>query len=413
MAGSAGNRLFYGISVFGALCLAGFGASSFLFAQFATTDYVSQSRFWPTQTKYVREEFAGTEACANCHLAIVREQRQTSMARTAMRAGDADILKGNPQLSFTHGSYQYAIQIAGNESVYAVSDGRQSQSAPLVWAFGTNRVAQSYLFKKKKDGEFHEARVTYFLSLSALDFTPGRALDSAQDVDDAMDREVSRAEVSRCFSCHTTASGTGASFDEAKLMPGVGCEACHGPARGHVDEIEGVPVESSAVVLHQQNEPLKVFNPKTLTPEESVDFCGSCHGSYWDVNLSGSTGVGNARFQPYRLEQSKCWNKDDARLTCVACHDPHTEVDTDDGDYDHVCLSCHVLKPTKASVKLKPAALEGDPVTQEQTHPGPACPVARKNCTSCHMPRVYVPAMHYSFPDHRIRIVQDGEGFPD
>src|SRR5271170_3042301 len=103
MAGSARNRLFWRISVLGALCLGGSGASSFLLAQFATSDYASQARFWPTQTKYVREEFAGTEACASCHLAIVREQRQTSMARTAMRASEADILKGNPQLSFTHG----------------------------------------------------------------------------------------------------------------------------------------------------------------------------------------------------------------------------------------------------------------------------------------------------------------------
>jgi hypothetical protein len=125
-----------------------------------------------------------------------------------MSAGESFILRSNPQLNFTQGVYQYQIQTVGTQSTYSVNDGRSGQSEPLTWAFGTNRVAQSYLFKKK-DGEFYESRVTYFMSLSGLDFTPGRALNSPDDVEEAMDRQVSRAEVYRCFACHTTASGMG------------------------------------------------------------------------------------------------------------------------------------------------------------------------------------------------------------
>jgi hypothetical protein len=401
MAGFRGKELSFGIGVLGALTLLISGTPLSLRAQLATADRASQPSFWPTQTRYQRDEYTGSAACAGCHQKIFVDQQQTSMAHTAMRASESSILQGNPQLRFTQGFAHYEIRTAGTQSVYAVSDGRSSQAEPLVWAFGTNRVAQSYLFRKK-DGEFHEARVTYFLSLSALDFTPGRALSSATDLDDAMDRQVGRAEVYRCFACHTTASGIGSGFDEAKLMPGVGCEACHGPGRAHAAEMEGTPVTKRGVALYAQETPAGIFNPKTLTPEESVDFCGSCHGSYWDVSLSGSSGVGNARFQPYRLEQSRCWNKNDARLTCVACHDPHQEVEKDAASYDHVCLSCHLTKTTK------PVAAE-----VARSHPGAACPVAKKECTTCHMQQVYVPAMHSSFPDHRIRVVREGESFPD
>jgi len=328
------------------------------------------------------------------------------MARTAMRAEQSLILHSNPQLSFAQGAYHYQIQTDGGKSIYSVNDGRHAQSEPLTWAFGTNRVAQSYLFKKK-DGEFYESRVSYFMALSGLDFTPGRALNSPDDVEEAMDRQVSRAEVYRCFGCHTTASSMGSGFDESKLIPGVSCEACHGPGLGHVAEMEGVPSGSRAAVFHELGMADRIFNPKKLTPEESVDFCGSCHGSYWDVSLSGSNGVGNARFQPYRLEQSKCWNKKDARLICIACHDPHQEVSTDASSYDHVCLNCHLTK----GANLKP--LPTGRAHPADNHSGAACPVAKAECTSCHMPQVYVPAMHRSFPDHRIRITREGEPFPD
>jgi hypothetical protein len=334
------------------------------------------------------------------------------MAHTAMLAGESDILKSNSDLSFSYGLYRYGIQTKNGTSVYSVVNGLRQQGAPLVWAFGTNRVAQSYLFKK--DGEFYEARVTYFRSLGALNFTPGRALTSDVDIDEAMERQVGRAEVYRCFACHTTASGMGSDFDERKLVAGVTCEACHGPGRDHVEEMETGSLSSAAAKTASRgnatpaNSSGTIFNPRKLTPEESVDFCGSCHGSYWDVSLSGSSGVGNSRFQPYRLEQSKCWNKNDGRLTCVACHDPHREVETDASAYDHVCLSCHLTKAVAGQKVTRPASQE-----HAQTHPGAACPVGKRECTSCHMRQVYVPAMQSSFPDHRIRIVRESEPFPD
>jgi hypothetical protein len=330
------------------------------------------------------------------------------MAHTAMHASESGILRENPDLTFDRGRYHYDIRTADGTSIYTVMNGQNEESAQLAWAFGTDRVAQSWLFKKK-DGEFYEVRVTYFKTLKGLDSTPGRALNAPENVEEAMDRQIGRAEVYTCFGCHTTASGMGSNFEEAKLIPGISCEACHGPGRAHIDAMEGLPADKAAKSHPDVNTREAIFSPKKLTPEESVDFCGSCHGSYWDISLAGSNGPNNARFQPYRLEQSKCWNKNDARLTCIACHDPHKQVDSVAADYDHVCLSCHLTGAAGSRL----TAVRANSAHPDSNHPGAACPVAKKDCTSCHMPEVYVPVMHRSFPDHRIRIVREGDQFPD
>ena len=56
------------------------------------------------------------------------------------------------------------------------------------------------------------------------------------------------------------------------------------------------------------------MNPSRLDPVESVDFCGACHRTWEDVVTNIGLGALNLRFAPYRLENSKCWGKPDARL---------------------------------------------------------------------------------------------------
>lgn len=313
------------------------------------------------------------------------------MALGAVLADHAPILQSHPDLTFSVGPYHYQIKRENDRSVYTVTDGAHSQSANLLWAFGTSRVGQSYLFKRD-DGNFYEARVTYFTTLNNLGFTPARDLAAPKDVEEAMDRMVGLSEIKRCFACHTTASGIGDSFDEKNLIPGVTCEACHGPGAKHVAAMKSLM--KGKLDADQGH----IFNSAHLSPADAVDFCGACHGTWWDVKLSGVKGVSTTRSAPYRLVTSKCWGKGDERLTCTACHDPHEQLQTSAAAYDHACLRCHVN-----SVSEKPTA----------GHPGAACPVANKNCTSCHMQKVYVPEMKDKFTDHRIRIVRAGEAFPE
>lgn len=364
---------------------------SSLAAQLSTEDHLAEPGFWPTRSTESRDNFKGPHVCARCHAAKFASAQTTPMGESAVLAPDAKLLQSHSQLNFSFERFNYRIDTSQARSRYSISDGTRSLSFDLAWAFGTGRVAQSYLFKSGT--QFYEARVTYFESSKSLDFTPSRALSSAKDIEEAMYRPVASEEVVRCFGCHTTASSIAGKFDEAHLITGVTCEACHGPGAEHV-----AAMNSPARASSNANDDTAIFNSDHLDPVDAVEFCGACHGSWWDVKLAGVKGVSTARSAPYRLVTSKCWGKGDARLVCTACHDPHQPLQIDAEAYDRTCLSCH--ENSAASKK-------------NATHPGSGCPVAGKNCTTCHMQKVYVPVMHDTFTDHRIRIVKGGAPFPE
>ncbi len=385
------RRLFRRASLIGILFVLLWQVPLSVQAQLSTADHLAEPGFWPTQPGASRADYVGADACASCHAAKVASQKTTPMANTTMHAADSEILHTHATMNFGVGAYHYEIKTGASGSAYSVSNGKESSTATLLWAFGTGRVGQSYLFKKE-DGEFYEARVTYFDTLQNLNFTPARALASPKDVDEAMYRPVDAAEIRRCFGCHTTAANIGETFDEKNLMLGVSCEACHGGGAKHVATAEAARIAGMPEAARGN-----IFTPAQLTPEDAVDFCGACHGTFWDVKLSAAKGVSTVKSQPYRLEGSKCWGTGDSRLTCTACHNPHEQLQTEPTAYDGACLACHVLSNGK----------------KDSAHDAAACPVKDSNCVSCHMPKVYVPEMHFKFTDHRIRIAHEGEAYPE
>jgi hypothetical protein len=362
-------------------------------AQLSTEDHLQDPGFWPTRPADSRSEYTGPEACRQCHADKFASQARTAMRRTMLKADDSEALHQHPKLTFQVGPYRYIIESDAQHSLYTVTNGKQTLSSPLLWAFGTPLFGQSYLFKRT-DGNIYEARVTYFKNLKSLGFTPSRDLLHPKNVEQAMDRLVPPSEVKQCFSCHSTAAVIDGQFDEQHLIPGVTCEACHGPGAKHVADMKAL-MKGDWTEAQRDD----IFNPSHLMPNDSVDFCGACHGTWWDVKLSGVTGPSTTRSAPYRLVTSKCWGKTgDSRLVCTACHDPHLPLQTNEASYDHACLRCH-------HTVIGAALTKG--------HPGKACPVGKRDCASCHMPKVYVKEMHGYFTDHRIRIVRSGEPFPE
>jgi hypothetical protein len=354
-------------------------------AQMATEDRLLYRGWWPRHSTPSGDEYVGSAGCAKCHSGKIATQKNTPMARTSAPVTESGILATHGRLTFQAGRISYQIATSDNKNIYTITDGAHSISAPLTWAFGDGHIGQSYLFER--DGNFYESRVSYFDTLKALAFTPSRGLAEPQNLEQAMARPVTGEELVRCFACHATASTINDKFDRARMTLGITCEACHGPGLNHV------------VAEQTGQEVGLIFNPSKLAPADAVDFCGSCHGTWWDVKLAGLVGMANIRAQPYRLEKSRCWGtKGDARLACVACHDPHQPLVRNSGSYDKNCLSCHV-----AAASTKPTP----------DHPGAACKVSAKDCASCHMPKYEDSAMHYTFTDHDIRVVRAGAPYPD
>lgn len=369
-----------------------------LLGQMATADRLQAPGWWPTKRTVPRKDYVGASACAPCHPSRAA-QLTTAMARTAQRAQDSPVLRANDRLTFAVAHYSYSIARNGGQSVYTVTDGERTISTPLSWALGAGNVGQTYMFET--GGSLHEARASYYASVERLGFTPGRRLEDPRDVEEAMARPVSDAEARRCFGCHTTASSTTSGFDLAGALPGVTCEACHGPGRAHVTGMERGGKDARGTIM----------NPTMLDAVESVDFCGACHATFWDVKLANERGLAALRSQPHRLQSSRCWDEGDDRITCVACHDPHKPLVRDSSSYDAKCLSCHKAPslPSNRDVSdLGPKALQGTQLAgpgSSQRASAPPCPTAAANCASCHMPKYEVPEMHFAFTDHLIRVV--------
>jgi hypothetical protein len=371
-------------------------AATSLRAQMATADRLEAEGFWPTKGVAARQDFVGAAACRGCH-ASRAVQETTSMANTLRKSADSEVLQRGERLELQSGTYTYRVERRGADHVFSVSDGVRSAAAALRWAFGVGTVGQTWVFER--DSRLHESRVSYYPALRALGFTPKRALHAPRSVEEAIERPMSAAEARRCFGCHATAAATAAGFDLAALIPGVTCEACHGPGREHVAAMErrarqparaGPGATTPAAGSPAASPASSMLNPRRLEPADSVDFCGACHATFWDVKLAGEGGIAALRSQPHRLQSSRCWGEGDARLTCVACHDPHKPLVRDAGAYDRRCLACHAAKgsaPTPA-------------------RPGAACSVSARDCTSCHMPKYTVPEMHAQFTDHLIRVAR-------
>ena len=100
-------------------------------------------------------------------------------------------------------------------------------------------------------------------------------------------------EPGECFACHTTGySAITGQF----MLAGVTCEACHGPYR------EGHPEESMVIAT-------------------SEDLCGTCHPSTlteWNSSRHGEVGV-----------------------TCVGCHEVHTQKTRAAAATNLLCAGCH------------------------------------------------------------------------
>ena len=224
-----------------------------------------------------------------------------------------------------------------------------------------------------------------------------------------------------CADCHSTAvrknyDPSTNRFDTNFAEVSVGCESCHGPAKGHVTWATGgrpPDQQDKGFASAAAKRPIPDWTPDPVTGSPShgvtrpagdeVETCGTCHSRRAQFGEGFEPGKPLADF--YRptvlspglfeddgqmrdevfnyssFQQSKMHAKG---VICSDCHDPHTSKLKADGS--EVCSQCHLPQ------KFAAISHTGHPQGQGQP-----------DCIACHMPsRTYmvVDIRH----DHSFRI---------
>jgi predicted CxxxxCH...CXXCH cytochrome family protein len=307
-------------------------------------------------------------ACATCHKAQADGHSRTLMANTLERGDSARLLAKHSPLEMVLGRYRYRV----DRTDYSVTDGIATVSAPIRWAMGQGEAGQTYILEK--DGKLFESRVSFYNARGGLDRTMGAPEGEPKNLLEALGRELVPKAVIECFGCHSAAGPNskgavrGSVAWTGTLEPGVQCANCHRGAANHAAKL--TPMAKLA----------------KLSSEEQSDLCGSCHRTWADISANGPRGVGNVRFQPYRIARSKCYDAEDRRIGCTACHDPHDRSLSGVAKYDAACKACH-----SSGCKTS----------------------AKSDCASCHMPKFEIPGSHHQFPDHWIRVARNKNEYPD
>jgi len=329
------------------------------------------------------EEYTSAQACAGCHREIYESHLHTAHHLTAIPATEKDI-RGSFKKGKNTYSYTPSILLSmekRDSGLYQVAyfKGEEKKAMRFDIVIGSGVMGQSYL--TWRGNKLYQLPITYFTAAGQWSNSPGFPSDRV-----LIDRPVT----SRCLECHASyahgISGTAlepVEFDRNKMIYGVDCQKCHGPAAKHVEYQTQHPGEKIAKYI---------VNPAKLTRLQQLDVCALCHSGniqktkpsfeftagqnlsdYFVTDTSSNAVLNGANIDVHGnqyalLRASKCF-KVSTTMTCNTCHSTHENERGKSELFSQRCMTCH--DPSAANFKTV-------------THT--AIVAIGKNCIDCHMP---------------------------
>jgi len=107
------------------------------------------------------------------------------------------VLTANPAMTFRIGNYFYEIKRKDKQSVYSVTDGKETISLPILYAFGEGQSRPN--LHPSVRGRSDESLVSFYNEIKGLDFTIGAARGIPPSLKQAVGRRLPDNEVSNCF----------------------------------------------------------------------------------------------------------------------------------------------------------------------------------------------------------------------
>src|SRR4030095_3025091 len=170
---------------------------------------------WHPRRTPADAEFLGDQECARCHKTEVLPHSNSAMALAMEPIATSKVLTENPVMSFRSGPYAYEIKRKDKESLYTVTDGKETISLPILFAFGQGKAGQTYVLQY--DGAYYESLVSFYNETKGLDFTIGHTRDVPTSLLGALGRRLSKSETLSCFGCHSTGAVSGSNLHLDKL----------------------------------------------------------------------------------------------------------------------------------------------------------------------------------------------------
>ena len=326
-------------------------------------------------------QFAGSETCAKCHKNIYDTHVKTAHYLTTRPAAEKYILGSfkNGENKYTYNPNLFITMEKRDSGLYQVVyfKGEEKKVLPFHMVIGSGTKGQSFAYWQ--GNRLFQLPITYYEFAHQWANSPG--FPSKVQFD--------RPITSRCLECHSTyvktISAPGEEREEFyrnKIMYGVDCEKCHGPAAKHVEFQTRNPNEKSAKYI---------INLAKLSRQQNLDMCALCHGgnikrtqpsftftagddlSKYFITDSLSTaavnfGTVDVHGNQYGLLQSsKCFRM--SQMTCSSCHNTHENERGKSQVFNGRCVTCHT------NVHENFTSISQSPV-----------PLIKENCISCHIP---------------------------
>ncbi|MEJ7587876.1 MAG: cytochrome c3 family protein [Ferruginibacter sp.] len=325
------------------------------------------------------QQFAGSATCAKCHKTLYDNHVKTAHFNTSGLAS-RELIKGSfdaGKNTFAYGPGNVVAMEERDSAFYQVEYifGAEKKVRRVDIVVGSGTMGQSYL--TWDHNQLFQLPVTYFGAAKQWSNSPGFPNKIIFD----------RFITSRCLECHSTFAKTLSppdidpeKFDPDQMIYGVDCEKCHGPALEHVEFQSKNPTIKTARYI---------VNPATLSREQNMDLCTSCHGGRLQKSKPSfefTTGDTLSHFfnlktaipdpnsidvhgnQNGLLISSKCFSRS-TTLTCNTCHNTHENEKGNPALFSQRCMSCHTLEHGNF---CKMTDLSSD--------------VLKSNCIDCHMP---------------------------
>lgn len=362
-------------------------------------------------------QYAGSASCKECHEAAYAGWKDSNhgLAEREYRE-DMDKKAFASRRTLTHGERRSEtfLDADGLAKILTRGTDKQRREYPVVRVIGNDPLRQFLI--AAPGGRLQTCDVSY---------DPHK--DEWFDVFDKDSREPGdwgdwtgqgMNWNSMCAACHNTRLRKNYepqtnSYHTTMAEMTVGCEACHGPMKDHVDWQKNPPPGYTKEDL-EKNKQLGLSDPtiKRQTRDQMLETCAACHSrrgevtgdlvpgepyfDHFSLTVTDETDVyypdGQVRGENYVTTSFLSSRMHHAGVRCGDCHEPHSNKRLIPGNL--LCMRCH-------GGGTEPPA----PVIRPETH-SPCTPGSTgHDCTSCHMPQTTYMQRHprrdhsFSSPD--------------